>query len=179
MKKTIVFIIFLLITVINLISPSISHAAPYGKGVYGISTYGAETSLTISVGSNVNISITPTESGVLASSSSSVTVTSTDVTGCILYIRALTSTDMNNLGALIPASANVALTPLVVNTWGYNVDGSNDFIGISLTDTIFKSITGPIVASITSVKYGVKLDLVKPAGQYTASVVYTAVPQTN
>ena len=159
--------------------PSTSYAAPYGKGVYGIITYGAETSLTIDVGANVNISITPTESGVLAKQANTVNVTSTDATGCKLYIRALTSTDMNNLGALIPASANVVMAPLAINTWGYNIDGSNDFIGITLTDTLFKSITGPIIASITSVTHGVKLNLEKPAGKYVASVVFTAVPQTN
>jgi len=161
--------------------PSASYAQPYGKGIYNENVpYGGQTELSIATSGNINIPITPTTSGVLATGDSIVTVTSTDVMGYKLYIRALNSTDMNNLGALLPASANGSPAPLAVNTWGYNVDASTDFVGLTLADILIRSISIPASSGdITTVTYGMKLDLAKPAGNYVATVVYTAVPQTD
>lgn len=180
-KKTIYTLGLLASLVVGVIAPAASYAQPYGTGVYGENVpYGSETALSIATDGNVSIPITPTTSGVLATGTSVVTVTSTDVKGYKLYIRTLSSTDMNNLGALIPASANGSPAALAVNTWGYNTDASINFVGLSLTDTLIHSITAPIAGGdATTVTYGVKVDLAKPAGNYTANVVYTAVPQTN
>ncbi len=181
MKKTIPLIIFFVTIISSIATASVSYAQPYGKGIYGANVpYGSQTSLSISTNGNVNIPITPTSNGVSASGTSQVTVTSTDVTGYKLYIRALNSTNMDNLGTPLPASANGSPAPLAVNTWGYNTDASNNFVGISLSDVLIRSTTGPKSSGeITSVTYGIKLDMAKPAGNYVASVVYTAVPQTN
>lgn len=164
-----------------IVFPTLSYAQPYGKGVYDANVpYGDETSLSISTDGNVSIPITPTTSGVLATGSSNVTVTTTDVMGFKLYIRSLSSTDMDNLGALIPTSGNGSLLPLATNTWGYNTDASSNFVGMSLTDVLIRTISVPAPSGdITTVTYGIKLDLAKPAGNYTNSVIYTAVPQTN
>jgi hypothetical protein len=181
-KKTILFIIIFLAIVGVAVIPSISHAESYGQGLYNANVpYGKATSLSISTNGNVSIPITPTSSGVLATgSTSTITVTSTDVNGYSLYIRALTSTSMNNLGTLLPASANGSPAALAVDTWGYNLDASNNFTGISLSDTLIHSITAPAPSGdITNVTYGIKLDMAKPAGNYVASMVYTAVPQTD
>jgi hypothetical protein len=160
---------------------SVCYASPYGKGVYGANVpYGGQTSLSIATNGNINIPITPTTGGTLASGTSTVTVTSTDVMGYKLYLRALTNTSMNNLGALLPASANGSPAALAVNTWGYNTDASVNYVGITLADVLIHAITVPASSGdITSVTYGMKLDLSKPAGNYVANVVYTAVPQTN
>jgi len=178
-KKTILIFIFSLAYIAIL--PSTGHAQPYGQGIYNENVpYGNETSLSIATNGNVSIPITPTTSGVLATGSSNISVTSTDVKGYKLYIRTLTSTNMNNLGALIPASANGSLAALATNTWGYNTDASNNFVGLTNSDTLIRSITAPIPgADITIVTYGVKIDLAKPAGNYIANVIYTAVPQTD
>lgn len=159
----------------------LSSASPYGKGKYDENVpYGSETSLSIATSGNVSLSVTPTTSGTSASSSSTVTVTSTDVVGYKLYIRSLGSTDLNNLGATLPASANVSAGPLAINTWGYNTNGSTNYQGSSLTDTLIRSFTGPAPSGdITTVTYGIYVDLAKPAGVYTTSILYTAVPQTN
>lgn len=155
-------------------------AQPYGVGKYGIVLYGGQTALSISTSGNLTIPVTPTSSGTLATGTSAVTVTSTDVTGYKLYVRALTNTNMNNLGALLPASGNVTLAPLASNTWGYNTNASTDFVGITLTDSLIQSVTGPASSgSITNVTYGMYLNLDKPAGNYATDIVYTAVPQTN
>jgi hypothetical protein len=181
MKKTILFIIFFSIIFVCYSTSSISYAQPYGMGLYDANVpYGSQTSLSISTSGNVNIPITPTTSGVSATGTSQVTVTSTDVTGYKLYIRALSSTSMNNLGTPLPASANASPAPLAVDTWGYNTDASSNFTGISLSDALIHSTSGPVSSGeITTVTYGIDLDLAKPAGNYVASVVYTAVPQTD
>ena len=182
MNKTILFIIvFAITTIFASMAPSISYAQPYGKGSYGANApYGDLTSLSIATNGNISIPITPTTSGTLATGNSIVTVTSTDVMGYKLYIRALSNTNMNNLGSLLPASSNVTPASLAVNTWGYNTDASNNFVGITLSDILIRSISTPVSAGdITTVTYGMKIDLAKPAGNYVAGVVYTAVPQTD
>jgi hypothetical protein len=180
-KKTILITTLILSFIISVTIPSVSYAQPYGKGVYNANVpYGTQTSLSISTNGNVNIPITPTTSGTLATGASAVTVTSTDVMGYKLYIRALTNTYMDNLGAQLPTSANGTPAPLATNTWGYNLDASTNFVGISLTDVLIHSISVPASSGdITNVTYGIKLDLAKPAGNYVATVVYTAVPQTD
>ena len=185
MKKTIyILTIFFITTFVSSVAPSISHAQPYGKGVYNaIVPYGSQTSLSIAtnaINGNINIPITPTTSGVQATGTNTITVTSTDVKGYKLYIRALSNTNMNNLGALLPASANGTPAALAMDTWGYNLNASNNFTGITLSDVLIRSISVPAsTGDITNVTYGIKLDLAKPAGNYVASVVYTAVPQTD
>lgn len=181
MNKTTLILLLILSLFIGTLLPSVSYASPYGYGVYGANVpYGSQTALSITTSGNVTIPITPTTSGVLATGTSTVTVTSTDVKGYKLYIRALSSTNMNNLGALLPASANGSPAALATDTWGYNTDTSTNFTGLTLTDTLIHTLTVPSsTGDTTTVTYGMKLDLAKPAGKYVATVIYTAVPQTN
>jgi len=179
-KKTIPITVIIFTVILTFFSSSISFAQPYGKGLYNANVpYGNQTSLSISTNGNVTIPITPTVDGALASGVSAVTVSSTDVVGYKLYIRALGSTNMDNLGTPLPASANGSPAALAVNTWGYNTDASTNFVGISLADTLVRSVPTPITNDVTNITYGMKLDFAKPAGNYVATVVYTAVPQTN
>jgi hypothetical protein len=153
---------------------------PFGEGVFGADVpYGSETSLAISTSGNVAIDITPTDSGTLGTANNTVTVTSTDVVGYQLYINSLSSTNMTNGSSSIPASSNGTETPLSTNTWGYNTDGSNNFLGMTTSQALIKTGTGPFVSGDnTTVTYGVLVDNTEPAGDYTTNVVYTAVPQT-
>ena len=178
MKKTIVTLASIILC---LITATICVAQPYGKGKYGIDVpYGSQTALSIATDGDISLAITPTEAGVQTTGTSKVTVISTDVVGYKLYIRALTNTNMNNLGSLIPASANVTAATLAVDTWGYNTDASNNFIGITLSDVLLKSTTVPVKnGELTTITYGLKLDMAKAAGKYAASVIYTAAPQTD
>jgi hypothetical protein len=181
MKKTPFRIITGIITFVCVLTSTAVYAQPYGVGLYNENVpYGDETSLSIATDGDVSIPITPTTDGVLATGSSNITVTSTDVTGYKLYIRALSDTNMNNLGDLLPSSANGSPAPLATNTWGYNTDASSNFVGISLSDVLIRSVNSPVpTGEITTVTYGIKLDLAKPAGNYLADIIYTAVPQTN
>lgn len=158
-----------------------SHAQPYGAGSYNANVpYGDQTSLSIGTSGNITIPITPTSNGVSASGTSNVTVTSTDVMGFKLYIRSLTSTDMTNFSSILPTSGNGSPAALAMNTWGYNTDGSSNYVGISLSDTLIKTVNAPAsTGDVTSVKYGINLDLAKAAGNYSITVLYTAAPQTD
>jgi len=165
----------------TLLITACAHASPYNAGKYNANVpYGGQTQLTISTSGAVTIPINPSAAGTLGSSSGTVTVVSTDVVGYKLYIRALSSTNMTNVGAILPASVNSSPTALASNTWGYNLDASTNFTGITSTDVLIRSATQPYTSGdITTVTYGVKIDQSKPAGNYSSTVIYTAVPQTN
>jgi hypothetical protein len=180
-KKTITILSFVLTIMGSMIIAPLASAQPYGKGLYGIVQYGDETSLSIATSGNVTIgTITPITGGVLATNTGTVTVTSTDVKGFILYVKALTGTDMTNGGAIVPTTANVTLAALGLNTWGYNTDGSTNFVRMTTSNVPVKSITAPASGGdVTTFKYGINIDLSKPAGNYSTAVLYTAVPQTD
>jgi hypothetical protein len=190
MKKKLTIIYTL--AIVNVLALSaVSYAQPYGVGLYDENVpYGSETSLTIStdaVGGNVAIpTITPVDGGTLGTATNTVTITSTDVIGYKLYIGADGSTSMDNLGTPLPTSANAygnpATNPLAVNTWGYNVDGSViNFCGMPLDSSrqLIKDVTTPVTNDDITITYGMKIDMNKPAGNYSVDVVYTAVPQTD
>jgi hypothetical protein len=172
---------FAVLLVVAVMWPAPAQAQPFGKGIFGADVpFGSETSLAIATGGDVNIQITPTDSGVLGTASNTITVTSYDVVGYKLYIRALSSTSLTNGGSTLAASANVTPAALATNTWGYNTDASSNFTGITASDVLIKTTTGPYdTGEDTTVTYGVKVDNSKPAGNYVTSVVYTAVPQTD
>lgn len=155
-------------------------ASPFGAGKFGANVpFGGETSLSIATNGNVTIAVTPTDSGASATSTSNVTVTSTDVVGYKLYVRALSNASLDNGGSTIPASGNSSPATLATNTWGYNTDASSNFVGMTLTDALIRTGTGPYsTGDLTTVTYGIKIDNSKPAGNYSTSIVYTAVPQT-
>ncbi len=180
-KKSILFFVLSSALIISTIVPSISYAQPYGKGKYNTGVpYGSQTSLSINTNGNISVEIHPTSSGSLSTALSTVTVTSLDVVGYKLYIRALTNTYMDNLGSHIPASLNGSPAALALNTWGYNTDASANFVGISNSDVLIHSITTPASSGdVTNVTYGITPDLLIPIGKYVASVIYTAVPQTD
>ncbi len=161
-------------------APSVA-ASPFGQGVFGAQVlFGSVTSLAISLGSNPTVNLTPSGSNFTGSGSHTITVTSNDVVGYSLYIYGAGSTSMSGAGATIPASGNSSAAPLAVNTWGYNTDGSGNYLGLTTTPTLFKTAIGPYESGDnTTVTYGVLTDVTAPAGSYTAAVTYTAVAKTD
>ncbi|MDB5161782.1 MAG: hypothetical protein JWM52_290 [Candidatus Saccharibacteria bacterium] len=159
------------------------YAQPYGMGLYNADVpYGGATQMSLATGGAITIPITPNTSGVLGTNSGTVTVTSEDVVGYKLYIRALSNSNLTTpLGAVLGASSNVTALPLATNTWGYNTSGSTtNFIGATTSDQLVKTQTGPYKnGDITTFTYGVKVNLAKPAGNYSTTILYTALPQTN
>ncbi|MEO6109718.1 MAG: hypothetical protein ABIP50_01765 [Candidatus Saccharimonadales bacterium] len=167
-------------TIVFLGNYSVS-ASPYGTGIYNANVpYGGETQISLATNGSINIPITPSTSGVLGTNSSVVTVTSTDVVGYKLYVRALSSSNLTNGAAVLGASANITGAALATNTWGYNIDASANFIGATTSDQLVRTRSGPYkTGDVTTFTYGVKIDLAKPAGLYSTTIMYTAIPQTN
>jgi hypothetical protein len=124
--------------------------------------------------------LTPSGSFFVGSGSHTITVTSTDVVGYSLYIYGASGTSLTNGSDTIPASSNTTPGALAVNTWGYNTDSSTNYVGLTSAPTLFKTATGPYESGdSTTVTYGVKTDLTKASGTYTATVTYTAVALTD
>ena len=159
----------------------VASASPFGSGVFGADVpFGSATSLAIALGGNVNLSLTPSGGTFTGSGSHTITVTSTDVVGYKLYVYSPGSANMVNGSYTIPASANTSAGALSVNSWGYNTDGSSNYIGMKTTPSLIKSAVGPYKSGdSTTVTYGVLTNITKGAGDYTVSVVYTAVAEND
>lgn len=159
----------------------VAAASPFGEGVFGANVpFGSQTSLSISLGGNVNLSLSPNGGTLSGSGSHTISVTSTDVVGYSLYIYCVGSTNMVNGGTTIPASANGTAAPLATNTWGYNINGSSNYVGVTTTPSLLKTATGPYKnGDNTTVTYGVLTDSTKSSGTYSVSVTYTAVALTD
>jgi hypothetical protein len=162
------------------VAPSVA-ASPFGQGLFGADVpFGSVTSLTISLGSNVSLNLAPSGSTFVGSGSHTITVTSTDVVGYSLYIYNPSGTNMTNGSDTISASGNTSAGSLATNTWGYNIDGSSNYLGMTTYPVLLKTATGPYKnGDDTTVTYGVLTDITKSAGSYTTSVTYTAVALTD
>jgi len=154
------------------------HASPFGQGVFGADVpFGSATSLSINLGGDVPLTLTPSGGNFSGTGSHIVTVTSTDVVGYYLYAHTTGTTDMTNGSATIPASANVTESPLSVGSWGYNTSGSTtNFLGMNATNVLLKDASGPFKSGDpTTVTYGALTSSTQAAGTYSVAVTYTAV----
>ena len=158
------------------VAPSVA-ASPFGQGVFGAQVpFGSVTSLSIALGGNVNLTLAPSGATFVGQGNHTITVNSTDVVGYSLYIQS-PNTNMVSSTDTIPASSNTSAAPLSTNTWGYNTDGSTNYLGMATTPTLLKTALGPYYDSNdnTTVTYGVLTDITKGNGNYTVTVTYTAV----
>jgi len=177
LRRTAIFKVGCVLLVVALMQGT-AAASPFGQGVFGADVpFGSDTSLSINLGSNVSLSLTPSGGFYTGSASHTVTVTSTDVVGYVLYVHALGSTDMTGASTTIPVSGNTTDAALSTNTWGYNTTGSTtNFTGMTTYSTAIKTATGPYKSGDpTTVTYGAKTSVTQAAGAYQISVVYTAV----
>ena len=179
MRHNLIIAVFSIIAIGFIVEAS-AYAQPYGVGKYDSNVpYGNQTSLSISA-VGATMAVNPSTSGTLGTASGPVTVTSTDVVGYKLYIRAVGSTAMTSGISSIPASANVSNATLLINTWGYNIIAGTTFTGMTNNDVLLKNATGPFsTGDTTTVTYGLNIDRAKSAGSYASNVIYTSVPQTN
>jgi hypothetical protein len=180
MKYKLILSLLTISTIVLCVGFVNTYASPYGIGIYNAAVpYGSETSLSITAGSGVSLALSPSPTGSTSSAVNPVVVYSNDVVGYKLYVRALTTTNMVKGANTIPTSANSTPGALALNTWGINTNASSNYVGVSLSDLLLKSATGPYSAGdTTNVTYGLNLDRSKPAGTYTLNLMYTAVPQT-
>lgn len=169
------FLLALAISLLGLSAPA--YASPFGQGVFGADVpFGSATSISINVGADVPLNLTPSGGNFSGTGSHTVTVTSTDVVGYYLYAHTNGGTNMTNGSATIPASGNSSPAPLAVGSWGYNTDGSANFLGMLATSSLLKDASGPFKSGdATTVTYGALVNNVQASGTYTANVTYTAV----
>jgi hypothetical protein len=164
---------------VALIVPSLPvYASPFGQGVFGADVpFGSATSISINLGGDVPISLSPNGGNFSGTGSHVVTVTSTDVVGYYLYAHTTGTTDMTNGSATIPASTNITETTLGVGSWGYNTSGSTtNFLGMNATNVLLKDASGPFKSGDpTTVTYGALTNNTQAAGNYSVAVTYTAV----
>lgn len=175
--RTIAVLALLLIASI----PASVSANPFGQGVFGADVpFGTETNITIALGGNVALNLAPSGGNFEGSGSHTLTVTTTDVVGYRLYIYAPNGTAMTDGSESIAASANVSPSTLATDTWGYNTTGSTtNYIGVTGTPVVLKDANGPYKnGDNTTVTYGAKVSGTKGAGDYSSSVVYTAVTKS-
>lgn len=165
--------------VVGLLSlPASVSASPFGWGVFGADVpFGSSTSLSIALGGDVSITLNASGSNFEGTGSNTVTITSTDVVGYMLYAHTTGSSDMISGSNTIPASANATATTLAVGTWGYNTTGSTtNFLGMGTTNSLLKDAAGPYKnGDTTTVTYGAKVGATQAAGSYSVPVTYTAV----
>lgn len=154
-----------------------ASASPFGQGVFSADVpFGSETSLAIALGGNVSVNLAPSGPNFTGTGSHTLTVTTTDVVGYRLYVYSPSGTTMTNSGENIAASVNIIPSSLAVNTWGYNTDGTSNFVGMLTTPKLIKDANGPYKnGDNTTVTYGAVADITKGAGAYSVGVVYTAV----
>ncbi|HEX6461739.1 MAG TPA: hypothetical protein VFZ58_00505 [Candidatus Saccharimonadales bacterium] len=167
-----------LLLVLTFFSAASVQASPFGQGVFGADVpFGSATSISIDLGGNVALSLTPDGGNYKGTQSQVVTVTSTDVVGYYLYAHTNGVSDMTNGAASIPASNNTSATPLSVGSWGYNTTGSTtNFLGMKNTSSLLVDASGPYKnGSPTTVTYGALVSPTQEAGNYSVAVTYTAV----
>jgi hypothetical protein len=172
-------LVFFVVSIVFAAQP-VANASPFGQGVFGADVpFGSATSLAIALGGNVSLALAPSGQNFTANGSHTVTVTSTDVVGYNLYAYIPGSTSMTSGGATIPASSNTSAGALAVNSWGYNTDGSGNYLGMTTIPALIKTANGPFkTGDNTTVSYGVLTNITKAAGAYNVAVTYTAVART-
>lgn len=166
------------IAILSLATATPVIASPFGQGVFGADVpFGSATSISINLGGDVALSLTPDGGNFKGTNAHTVTVTSTDVVGYYLYAHTTGSTDMVNGGATIPASGNSSMNPLSVGSWGYNTTGSTtNFLGMNATSVLLKDADGPFKnGDPTNVTYGALTSGTQAAGNYSVAITYTAV----
>ncbi len=167
-----------------LASFAIQHPAlaqPFGAGVYGADVpFGDLTSVAINISDPIDLTLLPSGGNFSGNDSHTVTITSTDVVGYQLFVKATSTTALTQGANTIATSANSSPTTLAVNSWGYNTTSStNNFRGMTLSDVLIKNATGPHKSGDATIfTYGALVDMTKPSGTYTVNVTYTAIGQS-
>jgi len=163
---------------LGVLLPALSvGASPFGVGKFGADVpFGSATSLSINLGGNVSLGLTPNGSTFSGTGSHVVTITST-VVGYLLYTHTTGSTNMSSGSATIAASSNSSANTLATGSWGYNTSGSSThFLGMSSNSTLLKDAVGPYKnGDPTTVTYGATVSNTQQAGNYSVAVTYTAV----
>lgn len=154
--------------------------------------------VTVSSNGPVSIDLTPTASSVTSIAGDTVSVSTNSSTGYVLTmsVNSTTSNQLVKDADTINATSGTYSTPAVLdlNSWGYRIDGLGSFgagptsaitnlasssltwasVPVSTSAQTIRSSSVPVINDTISVWYGVRINLAKPAGTYTNTVIYTA-----
>jgi hypothetical protein len=170
----------------------------YGSGSYGGCAYGSCT-ITLSGGSTANVGVLPSGSGKCTVQNNVISVLTDSPGGYSLTMTTSTTNNALTGPSSITATSGTTGSPitLAMNTWGYRVDGLGGF-GAGPTNAQTNGSTPSVtfaavpasnqspvqIASTasaanpavnTTVWYGVCANASLTAGNYAATVTYTAV----
>lgn len=192
------FIVCLLFALL-FVSVLSTAALPYGAGTYGSCTYGSCT-ITLSTSGTVSLNLHPNGSGVYTIQKDEVNVKSGASVGYNLSLSSSSAnTNLVNGSDTISTNSGTYTSPtsLSLNSWGYRLDGINNFgagptssvtnvsssslsfAGIPASGTPDSIVTttvasAPTVGDNYGIWYGVRADLTPPAGTYSQTLTYTA-----
>lgn len=160
------------------------------------------STITIDSGASVALNVSPSSGAAVSTQSNLVTVTTNNTTGYDLSLStSAAERDLVHTNTVDKITAHTGTwaspTTIATNSWGYRVDGAGTF-GAGPTTVLNSAASSPqtwagvpasgsaqIIKSSntntsgsgenTTVWYAMSADATKPSGNYTNSVVYTAV----
>ena len=178
----------------TVISPVVASAASQSANTTINASIGS--AISVSTGSTVAISLTPTSGGIVSSNSDTVTVNTNNAAGYALTLAdSDATTDLVSGSDTIGAHAGTQASPtaLANNKWGYAVAGVGGFDGSYSAETNnassasawagvpasgspnqLKSTSSTATNDTTTVWYAVKATSAQPGGTYSDTVTYTA-----
>ena len=187
-------------TVALVLSPAIASAASNTANTTISATVSAVIS--ISTGTTVSLSLTPTSGGVVTSNSDTVTVSTNNTAGYNLGVAdSDATTTLASGGNNFAASSGTKTSPVALSngTWGFAVAtgttgiGTNGFDASYSTETnngsstsvwagmpasgspiMIKTTASTATNDTTTVWYAAKANSSQPNGTYTGTVTYTA-----
>lgn len=168
-----------------------TSAADCTPGEEPCTTTRAEAGIDLTVASTVsvalqnliNLEVTPKTSGAFTESTAKLTVATNNPSGYAVYMQAgsttngkasLVSSDLSNTAMISPISGTVESSSFSANTWGYSLDGTH-YQAVPATTGIIKETSSTTFSDTYDLSFGVNVDTNLPAGQYTNSVIVSAV----
>jgi hypothetical protein len=153
----------------------------------------------LTTGGTVSLDSTPTAAGVQTTASDTVTVSTNASGGYNLQLASSSaSTDLSSGSDTIAATSGTQASPtaLTANKWGYRVNsvggfgsgptttqssaaiGALTYAGVpaSGAEATIKTTSSPASNDTTQIWYSLAVNTNQPAGTYTNTVTYTAVP---
>ncbi len=173
-----------LVIMLLLACPTTHSVAAEEKEAAAIATVSVLPTISVALQNRVAINVIPKASGSFAASTAKLTVATNSRNGYSLYMSTGNNTqDLQNSDTTITETiksmaASATEDSFVRNTWGYSLDKGNDKTYHPLPTTDSGAIDQTNTSSAQNeydLTFGVSVDTNLPAGQYSNSVIVSAV----
>lgn len=148
--------------------------------------------VSVAMQSTIDVDVTPKQNGSYAMSTAKLTVATNSDNGYSVYIKSgssdtnsLVSTDNTNTKQISATDSTSPLNAMANNTWGYSLSTNtiteqDNFFAVPLETssaiaTTDKDSVNLAQGNTYNLAFGVNIDTTLPAGQYTGSVIISAV----